>query len=232
MIIKLENIKRVFGKELKTTVLKGIDLEIEKGSFNAIIGQSGSGKSTLLNIMGTLDTQTSGELSINGVNTSTLSKNELSKLRNKELGFVFQFHHLLPEFTAIENVMMPSLIEGTMTKKEIKKRAEFLIEKVGLLSIKDNKSSNMSGGQQQRIAIARSLMNNPTIILADEPTGNLDSDTTIEIYNLLREINKDFGTTFIIITHDTRIAKLSDRIIEIENGNIVKDFTNDHRHSA
>ncbi|MGL5087295.1 MAG: ABC transporter ATP-binding protein [Clostridium sp.] len=232
MIIKLKNIKRIFGKELKTTVLKGIDLEIEEGSFNAIIGQSGSGKSTLLNIMGTLDNPSSGELFINGVNTSTLSKNKLSALRNKELGFVFQFHHLLPEFTAIENVMMPSLIEGTMTKKEIKSRAEFLIEKIGLLDIKNNKSTNMSGGQQQRIAIARALMNNPKIILADEPTGNLDSDTTIEIYNLLREINKEFGTTFIIITHDTRIANLSDRIIEIENGNIVKDFTNDHRHSA
>lgn len=223
MVIKLNDVKKIYGEEVKTTVLKGVSLEIEKGTFNAIIGQSGSGKSTLLNIMGTLDKESSGEVYINGVNTKSLSKNQLATLRNKEIGFVFQFHHLLPEFTALENIMMPALIEGKMNKKEIKERAEMLLDKVGLLKVKNNKASNMSGGQQQRVAIARSLMNNPSIILADEPTGNLDSDTTIEIYNLLREINKEFGTTFIIITHDNRIAKLADRIIEIENGEIVND---------
>lgn len=223
MVIKLNDVKKIYGEEVKTTVLKGVNLEIEKGTFNAIIGQSGSGKSTLLNIMGTLDKESSGEVYINGVNTKALSKNQLATLRNKEIGFVFQFHHLLPEFTALENIMMPALIESKMSKKEIKERAEMLLDKVGLLKVKNNKASNMSGGQQQRVAIARSLMNNPSIILADEPTGNLDSDTTIEIYNLLREINKEFRTTFIIITHDNRIAKLADRIIEIENGEIVND---------
>lgn len=221
MIIKLKDIKKVYGEEFKTTVLNGINLEIEKGTFNAIIGQSGSGKSTLLNIMGTLDKESDGEVYINGISTKLLNKNKLAILRNKEIGFVFQFHHLLPEFTALENIMMPALIDGSLSSKEIKKRAEFLLDKVGLLKVKDNKAANMSGGQQQRVAIARSLMNNPSIILADEPTGNLDSNTTIEIYNLLREINKDFGTTFIIITHDNRIANLADRIIEIENGKIL-----------
>lgn len=223
MLIKLNNIKKVYGETVKTTVLKGIDLEIEEGSFNAIIGQSGSGKSTLLNIIGTLDNATEGEVIIKGVNTKDISKKSLASLRNKEIGFVFQFHHLLPEFTAIENVMMPALIEGKGKRKEIRKRAEMLLEKVGLIEIKNNKVSNMSGGQQQRVAIARALMNNPGLLLADEPTGNLDSDTTIEIYNLLRNINKEFGTTFLIITHDDRVASLADRIIEVDSGRIVKD---------
>lgn len=223
MIIKLNNITKVYGKEIKTKVLKGINLEIENGSFNAIIGQSGSGKSTLLNIMGTLDKPTQGDVIINGENIRGLSKDKLATLRNKEIGFVFQFHHLLPEFTAIENVMMPALIEGKLSSKDAKKRAEFLLEKVGLLGIKNNKVLNMSGGQQQRVSIARSLMNSPSIILADEPTGNLDSDTTMETYHLLRSINEEFGTTFIIITHDDRVASLADRIIQIDSGNIVKD---------
>lgn len=223
MIIKLNNITKVYGKEIKTKVLKGINLEIENGSFNAIIGQSGSGKSTLLNIMGTLDKPTQGDVIINGENIRGLSKDKLATLRNKEIGFVFQFHHLLPEFTAIENVMMPALIEGKLSSKDAKNRAEFLLEKVGLLGIKNNKVLNMSGGQQQRVSIARSLMNSPSIILADEPTGNLDSDTTMETYHLLRSINEEFGTTFIIITHDDRVASLADRIIQIDSGNIVKD---------
>ncbi|MBU3109130.1 ABC transporter ATP-binding protein [Clostridium gasigenes] len=228
MIIKLENVKKIYGEAIKNTVLKGINLEIEKGTFNAIIGQSGSGKSTLLNIMGTLDKESEGEVYINGVSTKSLSKNDISALRNKEIGFIFQFHHLLPEFNAIENIMMPALIEGVKDAKTISKRAEFLLDKVGLLKLKNNMALNLSGGQQQRVAIARALMNSPEIILADEPTGNLDSDTTMEIYNLLREINKEFGTTFIIITHDNRIASLADRIIEIENGEIAKDSVNEY----
>lgn len=228
MIIKLENVKKIYGETIKNTVLKGINLEIEKGTFNAIIGQSGSGKSTLLNIMGTLDKESEGEVYINGVSTKSLSQNDISALRNKEIGFIFQFHHLLPEFNAIENIMMPALIEGVKNAKTISKRAEFLLDKVGLLKLKNNMALNLSGGQQQRVAIARALMNSPEIILADEPTGNLDSDTTMEIYNLLREINKEFGTTFIIITHDNRIASLADRIIEIENGEIAKDSVNEY----
>ncbi|NKF06863.1 ABC transporter ATP-binding protein [Clostridium gasigenes] len=228
MIIKLENVKKIYGETIKNTVLKGINLEIEKGTFNAIIGQSGSGKSTLLNIMGTLDKESEGKVYINGVSTKSLSKNDISALRNKEIGFIFQFHHLLPEFNAIENIMMPALIEGVKDVKTISKRAEFLLDKVGLLKLKNNMALNLSGGQQQRVAIARALMNSPEIILADEPTGNLDSDTTMEIYNLLREINKEFGTTFIIITHDNRIASLADRIIEIENGEISKDSVNEY----
>lgn len=223
MIIRLKNIKKIYGESIKTTVLKGINLDIEEGSFNAIIGQSGSGKSTLLNIIGTLDKASEGEVFINDINIKNLSKKKLAILRNKEIGFVFQFHHLLPEFTAIENVMMPALIDGKLNKSDIKERAEMLLDKVGLLAIKNSKVSNMSGGQQQRVSIARALMNNPSLILADEPTGNLDSDTTMEIYNLLREINEEFRTTFLIITHDDRVANLADRIIEIDSGKIVTD---------
>lgn len=223
MIIRLKNIKKIYGESVKTTVLKGINLDIEEGSFNAIIGQSGSGKSTLLNIIGTIDKVTEGEVFINDINIKKLSKKKLAILRNKEIGFVFQFHHLLPEFTAIENVMMPALIDGKLNKRDIKERAEILLDKVGLLDIKNSKVSNMSGGQQQRVAIARALMNSPSLILADEPTGNLDSDTTMEIYNLLREINEEFRTTFLIITHDDRVANLADRIIEIDSGKIVRD---------
>lgn len=223
MVIELKNIKKIYGEDIKTTVLKGIDLQIKEGTFNAIIGQSGSGKSTLLNIVGTLDKASEGEVLFKGIDIKKLSKKQLASLRNKEIGFVFQFHHLLPEFTALENIMMPALIDGKLKSKELRIRAEMLLDKVGLLQIKNNKVANMSGGQQQRVAIARALMNNPGLILADEPTGNLDSDTTMEIYQLLRKINKDFGTTFLIITHDDRVANLADRIIQIDSGKVVKD---------
>jgi len=223
-IIQVNNVDKIYGKTIKTQVLFDLNIGFEKESFNSIIGQSGSGKSTLLNIIGTLDTPTNGEVFIAGKSTKNMTKNQLAELRGKTLGFIFQFHYLLPEFTAIENVLMPLRINGGKISKEQLGRAHELMDFVGLTEVKDNLANNMSGGQQQRVAIARALMNNPEIILADEPTGNLDSDTTETVYELLRDINKKFKTTFIIITHDRRIAEKADRIIEIKDGRINLDI--------
>jgi lipoprotein-releasing system ATP-binding protein len=223
-IVELRNITKIYGDKIKTQVLFDLNLSIEKGSFNSIIGQSGSGKSTLLNILGTLDRPTGGEIVINGVNTRSMNPNQLAKLRNETLGFIFQFHYLLPEFTALENVLMPFRIMGKKIDEQVMNRANELIDLVGLSKVKNNLATQMSGGQQQRTAIARSLMNNPSIILADEPTGNLDSDTTEQIYELMRTINKKYNTTFIIITHDQHVAEKTDRIIEIKDGKILMDI--------
>lgn len=223
-VIELKNINKIYGTSVKTQVLHNINLNIEEGSFNSIIGQSGSGKSTMMNIIGTLDQPTSGEVFINGKRTDLMKKNELSELRNQTIGFIFQFHYLLPEFTALENVLMPFRIQDENISKETRDRADELMNLVGLEKVKNNLATNMSGGQQQRTAIARALMNNPKIILADEPTGNLDSDSTENIYNLLRDINEKMKTTFLIITHDRKIAEKADRIIEIRDGKIAMDF--------
>lgn len=225
-IITLNNISKSYGKVIKNTVLHNVNLSFEEGSFNSIIGASGSSKSTLLNIIGTLDKPSEGEVYIDSKRIDTLKKNELSKIRNELIGFIFQFHYLLPEFTALENVLMPYKIKSSNLSKDIIKRAHDLLDLVGLKDVKNNLAVNMSGGQQQRTAIARALMNNPKIILADEPTGNLDSKSSENIYKLMRDINQKFNTTFIIITHDTRIAKKADRIIEIEDGNIKSDTIN------
>lgn len=223
-IIEMANINKIYGTDIKSHILHDINLKFEEGSFNSIIGQSGSGKSTLLNIMGTLDRPTTGEIYINGKRTDKMKKNELATLRNQTIGFIFQFHYLLPEFTAIENVMIPYLINNPNPSKEVYERAEELLNMVGLEKVKNNISTKMSGGQQQRTAIARSLINNPKIVLADEPTGNLDSDSTENIYNILRDINEKFKTTFIVITHDRRIAEKADRIVEIKDGFINMDI--------
>lgn len=224
-VIRLENIDKIYGQSIKTQVLYDINIEFKRESFNSIIGQSGSGKSTLLNIMGTLDKPTNGCVYINDQDINKLKKKDLAKLRNKTLGFIFQFHYLLPEFTAYENVLMPIRISGKPVTKEIEKRANELMDFVGLKEVKHNLANNMSGGQQQRTAIARALINQPDIILADEPTGNLDSDTTEKVYQLLRQINETYKTTFIIITHDRRIAEKADRIIEVQDGKVYLDIT-------
>ena len=224
--LELKNLTKVYGEKVKTKVLNNTDLTINEGEFVSIIGQSGSGKSTLLNIMGTLSKGSSGTLYINGINVEGMNKNELADLRNSELGFIFQFHYLLPEFTVIENILMPYSISGKKVNKEILERANELIDLVGLTKVKNNMATDLSGGQQQRAAIARALINSPKIILADEPTGNLDSNTTNDIYNLLRDINKKYNTTFVIITHDNRIAEKADRVIEVLDGNIIKDYLN------
>ena len=224
-MLEIKGINKIYGEDIKTQVLYNINLSFEQGSFNSIIGQSGSGKSTLLNIMGTLDKTTSGEVIIDGKKVNTMSNNQLAALRNSTIGFVFQFHYLLPEFTALENVLMPYEIKHGKVTKEIIKKAEEYLKLVGLEDVKNNLATKLSGGQQQRTAIARALINSPKLILADEPTGNLDSDSTETIYELLRNINKEFGTTFIIITHDKRIAEKTDRIIEIKDGRINLDIS-------
>lgn len=222
-ILELKNINKIYGTEIKTQILHDINLSFEEGTFNSIIGQSGSGKSTVLNIMGTLDTPTSGDIIVAGKKLNNMTANELSEFRNETIGFIFQFHYLLPEFTALENVLMPYEIKYGKAPKEIVNKAKELMKLVGLEKVINNMSTNMSGGQQQRTAIARALINDPKIILADEPTGNLDSDSTEVIYQLLRDINKKLGTTFIIITHDPRIAEKADRRIEIADGRVKSD---------
>lgn len=223
-ILELNNINKVYGEKVKTQVLYDVNLSFEESSFNSIIGASGSGKSTLMNIMGTLDKATSGEVLIQGQNISDLNKNGLASLRNETIGFIFQFHYLLPEFTVFENILIPYRIKNGKTTKEAINRANDLIEIVGLSKVKNNMATDISGGQQQRAAIARALINSPKIILGDEPTGNLDSETTEIVYGLLKEINKEFKSTFIVITHDKRIAEKADRIIEIKDGRINMDI--------
>ncbi|HHT77684.1 MAG TPA: ABC transporter ATP-binding protein [Clostridiaceae bacterium] len=224
-ILEMKNINKIYGTTVKTQVLYDINLNFNQGSFNSIIGQSGSGKSTLMNIMGTLDSPTSGEIIVAGKSTSGMKASELARYRNQSIGFVFQFHYLLPEFTALENVLMPYRIGHKTIPKETMDRAKELMALVGLEKVMNNNATQMSGGQQQRTAIARALLNQPKMILADEPTGNLDSLSTETIYDLLRDINERFGTTFIIITHDRRIAEKADRIIEIADGRISLDVT-------
>lgn len=223
-ILQLKDINKVYGEKIKNQVLFDINLEFKESSFNSIIGQSGSGKSTLMNIIGTLDKATSGEVIIDGKSTADMDKNQLAVLRNEMIGFIFQFHHLLPEYTVMENILMPYRIKHNKVTKEALERAHDLADIVGLSKVKDNKSTEISGGQQQRAAIARSLINNPRIILGDEPTGNLDSETTKTVFKLLKDINREFKSTFILITHDQKVAQQADRIIEIKDGRVDMDI--------
>ncbi|MRI82572.1 ATP-binding cassette domain-containing protein [Aerococcaceae bacterium DSM 109653] len=225
-LLQLTDINKIYGDKIKNQVLYDVNLEFEAGSFNSIIGQSGSGKSTLMNIIGTLDKPTSGRIVIDGTDTSDMDKNELAVLRNETIGFIFQFHHLLPEFTVMENILTPYRIKHNRVTPEAIKRAEYLIDMVGLSKVKHNSSTEISGGQQQRAAIARSLINEPKLILGDEPTGNLDSETTQTVFNLMKDINKELKTTFILITHDKKVAEQADRIIEIKDGHVIMDIPN------
>lgn len=229
-MIETKDLIKVYGKEVKNEVLHGINLEIGKGEFSSIIGPSGSGKSTLLNLLGALDKPTDGQIYLNESHINNLNDDELADFRNKNIGFVFQFHHLLPEFTSLENVMIPNWINNGIKAKTKKDRAMELLDLVGLKGFENKLVTKLSGGQKQRVAIARSLMNQPQLILADEPTGNLDTDTSTKIYNLLRDINKELDTTFIIVTHDRHIASKTDRVIEIIDGNIERDYLNNPEH--
>lgn len=223
-IIELKNVDKFYYTGVATQVLFDINLQIDEGIINSIVGPSGSGKSTLMNLLGTLDKPTKGDIYIAGKKTTEMSKAELAELRNQTIGFVFQFHYLLPEFTALENVLMPYRISKQKITDEVNNRAVDIMKFIGIEGVKDNLATKMSGGQQQRTAIARSLMNNPKILLADEPTGNLDTESTDKVYDLFREINEEFGTTIIVITHERRIAEKTDRIIEIRDGKIHLDF--------
>jgi lipoprotein-releasing system ATP-binding protein len=215
-MLRATNLEKSYGH---LAVLKGIDLEINKGEVVAIVGASGAGKSTLLHILGTLDTPDKGKVYIQEKDVFGQSSKGLAAFRNKSIGFVFQFHNLLPEFSALENVMIPGLI-GQGEEKQIRQRAISLLEMLGLQERKDHKPSELSGGEQQRVAVARAMINSPELILADEPSGNLDSRNAIDLNNLFFQLRKDIGQTFIIVTHNEALAGMSDRKIELKDGRI------------
>ncbi|MGL5056007.1 MAG: ABC transporter ATP-binding protein [Fusobacteriaceae bacterium] len=224
IVLELSQVKKSYGTKVITPVLKGIDLKFYRGEFVAIVGESGSGKSTLLNMIGGLDKPTSGKIYFKGIDISNKDMNSMAKFRNSSIGFIFQFHYLLPEFSVLENVLIPTWIESGYDNYDKKQEALDILEYVGLKDYVNRRSSDLSGGQQQRVAIARALINRSDIILADEPTGNLDSESSKQIYKLLREINEKYKTTFIIVTHDSRISSMCDRVIEIMDGKIIKDI--------
>ncbi len=208
------------GKSVVLEVLKGADLEIRQGEFVVIVGPSGSGKSTLLHILGGLDTPTEGSVNIGGQNIFQFSEADLAEFRNKKLGFVFQFHHLLPEFTALENVCMPALIQGESMERS-KVRASGILKNVGLEGRMLHKPNELSGGEQQRVAVARALMNRPQLILADEPSGNLDKENGLRLHDLLADLSANDGHTFVVATHNPDLAKRADRILKMTEGKLV-----------
>ena len=213
-MIEARNIEKFYGIN---QVLKGVNLTIQKGEFVSIIGRSGAGKSTLLHILGTLDMPDKGDVFINGQKLSGLNTNQLARFRNENIGFVFQFHHLLPEFTALENVCMPSFI-NKKSGTNVEKRAMELLDYLGLANRSSHKSGELSGGEQQRVAVARALMNRPAVVFADEPSGNLDSVLAKELHELLFQLRKDFQQTFVIVTHNLELAAMSDRCLEMVDG--------------
>jgi lipoprotein-releasing system ATP-binding protein len=216
-MISGKNIHKKYGS---VEVLKGVDVEIAKGEIVSVVGSSGAGKSTLLHILGTLDKADQGNVVMNNTVLQDLNEKKLAAFRNKHIGFVFQFHHLLPEFTALENVCIPGWLAGRK-KTEVKERAKELLTMLGLSARLENKPNELSGGEQQRVAVARALINNPDIVFADEPTGNLDSANAKELHQLFLDLRKKFNQTFLIVTHNEELAALSDRILHMKDGKIV-----------
>jgi lipoprotein-releasing system ATP-binding protein len=217
MVLEAKDIHKSYGS---LEILKGVNLEIPKGEILSIVGKSGAGKSTLLHILGTLDWADNGEMTIAGQRIKSLKANQLAAFRNRHIGFVFQFHHLLPEFTALENVCIPGFIQRK-NDTEVKRRAQELLDYLGLHDRLTHKPMQLSGGEQQRVAVARALVNQPDIIFADEPTGNLDSSASKDLHQLIRQLRNDYGQTFVIVTHNKELAELSDRCLEMKDGLLV-----------
>lgn len=221
-VISMRNIKKSYGEKVKTEVLHGIDLDIEEGEFCALVGQSGSGKTTLLNITGLLDKPTSGTISIFGKHIENATDAEITAIRGRTIGFVFQFHHLISAFNSLENVMLPMMAAtGGLATKAMKEKAKYLLDAVGMSDRLTYKPDEISGGQRQRVSIARALSMDPKIILADEPTGNLDTAMSNEVFSLLRKINLEQKTSFLIVTHDSSVAAACDRTVGIVDGKLV-----------
>ena len=220
VVVGLQGVRKAFnvGTGIETEVLHGIDLTLHRGDFCAVMGPSGSGKSTLLNIIGLLDRPTSGLLQLAGEETTLLADQALTRLRGHHIGFVFQYHHLISAFTALENVMMPMLGEAGFPNPEMRERAEALLESVGLMPWKNNMANNLSGGQQQRVSLARALAMNPALLLADEPTGNLDTQSADAVFALLRRINQEQGTTVLLVTHNPQLGQRCDKTIQVVDG--------------
>lgn len=223
-ILKLENVEKKYsGSVEELHIINNLSFSVEEGEFISILGRSGSGKSTLLNIMGLLDRVDGGKIFIGGQEVDKLSEEERDKIKNQMIGFVFQFHYLLPEFTALENIMLPALLNNFDKKLEIEKRAKELLEKVGLGERENHKPSQLSGGEKQRVAIARALINSPKILLADEPTGNLDEETSEMIFKILKDINKNEKQTIIVVTHSKDLAEISDKQLYLKKGVLVEE---------
>ena len=228
-MIEIKGIKKSYGN---LEVLKGIDLKINKGEVVSIVGPSGAGKTTLLHIIGTLDNADAGSVIIDGIDISTLNKKKLAEFRNRHIGFVFQFHQLLPEFTAIENIMIPAFIGGA-SKKEARKKAEELLQFMGLTERANHKPKELSGGEKQRVAVARALINRPSVILADEPSGSLDTKNKEELHQLFFDLRDKFGQTFVIVTHDEQLATVTDRTIKMRDGQLETDnITNENENNT
>jgi lipoprotein-releasing system ATP-binding protein len=229
-LLVADGLEKVYGTgETTTRALSSVSFVVADGEFASIVGQSGSGKSTLLNLLGLLDTPTSGRVVITDRDTTDLGRRERARLRGETIGFVFQFHHLLPEFTVGENMTMPLRILGHRPGSGERARVRELLDLLGLPGLEDKNANQLSGGQKQRVAIGRALMHRPRLILADEPTGNLDSGNTDAVHRLFRDINRELGAGFLIVTHDRGVAEMTDRILEVRDGELVQDVRNDYR---
>lgn len=240
-VIGLSGVTKEYGTVVKTQALRGVSFRVETAEFLSIIGQSGSGKSTLLNLLGLLDRPTEGTVQLLGTDVGSLSKKDRAFFRNEHLGFVFQFHHLLPEFSVRENLVIPlwigagkgrangsRAVPGSAVPSRLRNQAEDILDFLGIGNLAAKSADQLSGGQKQRVAIGRALINSPDILLADEPTGNLDTENSAVVYDLFRRIHKDMGTTFVIVTHDRAIAQQTDRIIEVRDGLVHQDVRNDY----
>ena len=230
-LLEVTGLGKTYGDAVRTVALREVSFGLEPGEFVSVIGQSGSGKSTLLNLIGLLDTPTAGRIALAGEDVTTASRARRGALRNRLIGFVFQFHYLLPEFSVLDNVLMPGRIAGLRTSALLP-RAEEALGLLGLEELKDRNANDLSGGQKQRVAIARALMNRPALILADEPTGNLDSENTGAVYELFRRFNRELGTAFVIVTHDRSVAQQTDRILEVQDGRLLQDVRDPYVHPA